>query len=81
MRRGRVNLHLLAQIQQLFGLEGYTGDTTPGQRKGNQAIDEERELGQHNRIVDDEDLEGEDADDIDNDQIDGIVAFVTSLSS
>lgn len=77
-RRRHVNALLLAQIRQVFDLNGFTGDRTLGHRKGCQTVQEVGELGwgDHN---DDDDTEGEDADDIENDQINGILDFVTSL--
>ena len=77
-RRRRVNALLLAQIQQVFDLDEFTGNRTPGHRKGRQAFQEVGELVRHD-YVEGEDAEGEDADDAENDQINSILDFVTSL--
>ena len=77
-RRKRVNALLLAQIQQVFGLDGFTGTTTLGRRKGGQCVREDEELvedeGDH---AEDDDAEGED--DVESNQINGILDFLTSL--
>jgi len=78
VRRRRVNTLLLGQVQQIFSLDGFTGDRAPGRRKGSQAVQEVMEL-EHCNHIDGDDAEGEDIDDVENDQIDGIVNFVTSL--
>jgi len=78
VRRRRVNALLSGQIQQLFDLDGFTGDRTVGCRKGGQAVLRDEGLG-YNCTDDDDDAEGEEADDIENDQIDGILDFVASL--
>ena len=77
-RRRRVNALLLAQIQQVFDLDGFTGDRRLGYRKGHQAVQEVGELEGHD-YVEGEDAEGEDADDAENDQINSILDFVMSL--
>ena len=77
-RRGRVNALLLAQIQQVFSLDGFTGTTTLGHRKGSQCSREDNELGGGD-YTDDHDAEGEDADDMENNQINSILDFLTSL--
>ena len=77
-RRRRVNAQLLGQIQQVFDLDGFTGDRTLGHRKGSQVTQEDGELCRYDN-VDDDDAESEDADDIENDQINSILDFVTSL--
>ena len=73
-----VNALLLAQIQQVFDLDGFTGNRRLGYRKGRQAVPEVGELERHD-YVDGEDAEGEDADNAENDQIYSILDFVTSL--
>lgn len=78
IRRRRVNDLLLGQIQQVFNLDGFTGDRTLGRRKGSQTVQGAGELGRHD-CVDSDDAEGEDGDDIENDQINGILDFVSSL--
>jgi hypothetical protein len=78
VRRRHVNALLLGQIQQVFDLDGFTGDRTRGCRKGAQVVQANGELGSYDRVEGD-DGEGEDADDIENDQINGILDFVTSL--
>ena len=77
-RRRRVNAQLLGQIQQVFDLDGFTGDGTLGRRKGSQVTREDGEPCRYND-VDDNDTGSEDADDIENDQINSILDFVTSL--
>jgi len=76
--RRRVNTLLLGQIQRTFDLDGFTGDRTLGCRKGSRVSREDEELGKYGH-ADSDDMEGEDADDIENDQINGILDFVTSL--
>ena len=78
VRRKHVNVLLLQQIQQIFDLDGFMGSKTLGRRKGNPAVQEETEVERCGQISND-DLEGEDVDDVDNDQIDGILDFVASL--
>ena len=73
-----VNALLLAQIQQVFDLDGFTGTKMLGRRKGHQAVQEDGELGRYDH-VDGDDAEGEDADDNENDQINSILDFVTNL--
>jgi hypothetical protein len=73
-----VNALLLGQIQKVFNLDGFTGDRTIGCRKGTQPIQVDGELGSYDHVEGD-DGEGEDADDVENGQIDGILDFVTSL--
>ena len=63
--RGRVNTLLLAQIQQVFSLDGFTGATTLGHRKGSQCSQEAKELGGGN-YTDDHDAESKDADDMES---------------
>ena len=75
--RRRVNALLLSQIRHIFKLDGFTGNKTPGHRKGHQAVEEGEELGGDNHV--DDDSEGEEADDIEDNQINGILDFVTSL--
>ena len=77
-RRRHVSAQLLGQIQQVFDLDGFTGDRTLGRRKGSQVTQEDGELCRYDN-VDDDDAESEDADDIENDQINSILDFVTSL--
>jgi hypothetical protein len=77
-RRKHVNSLLLGQIQQVFHLDGFTGDATRGCRKGSQLVREDGELGGHDH-VDDEDPEDEDADDIEHNQVNGILDFLTNL--
>jgi len=78
VRRRQVNALLLGQIQQVFDLDGFTGDRTLGCRKGTRVVQVDRELGSYDHVEGDNG-EGEDADDVENDQIDGILDFVTSL--
>ena len=77
-RRKRMNALLLGQIQQVFNLHEFTGNKTLGRRKGHQFVGEDGELGRYDH-ADDDDINDEDADDIENDQINGILDFVTSL--
>ena len=77
-RRRRVNAQLLGQIQQVFDLDGFTGDRTLGRRKGSRVTREDGEPCRYDD-VDDDDTGSEDADDIENDQINSILDFVTSL--
>ena len=77
-RRRRVNALLLGRIQQTFDLDGFTGEKTLGHRKGSQVTRDGGELGRYDN-VDSDDAEGEDVDDIENDQVNGILDFVTSL--
>lgn len=82
-RRRRVNALLLGQIQGIFGLKGFTGNRKLGCRKGTQDVlgDEEYESGDH--VVDDDDdddgRDGGDVDDVEKDQLNGIIDFVASL--
>jgi len=78
VRRRRVNVLLLQQIQQIFDLDGFTGSKTLGRRKGSPAVREEKEVERCDQTGGD-DLEGDDVDDVDNEQIDGILDFVASL--
>ena len=78
LRRRHVNSLLLGQIQQVFCLDGFTGDRTVGRRKGGQPIRGEGGAEWCGKVDGDE-AEDDDADDIDNDQINGILDFVTSL--
>ena len=73
-----MNAQLLGQIQQVFDLDGFMGDRTLGRRKGSQVTQEDGELCRYDN-VDDDDAKSEDADDIENDQINSILDFVTSL--
>lgn len=77
VRCHHVNGMLLGQIHQIFDLDGFMGDRTWGHRKGHQSI----LVGGGLELFGDadEDAEGEDADDVDNDQINGRLDFVTSL--
>ncbi|KAF9789733.1 hypothetical protein BJ322DRAFT_1001037 [Thelephora terrestris] len=77
LRRRRVNGMLLGQVQQIFDLDGFTGDRTRGRRKGHQFT--QGDAAEWYGDADNEDTEGEDVGDVDNDQIDGILNFVTSL--
>ena len=77
-RRRRVNALLLGRIQQIFDLDGFTGDRTLGHRKGSRVAREDGELGRYDNN-DGDDTEDEDIDDIENDQVNGILDFVTSL--
>ena len=80
LHRRRVNALLLGQIQQVFNLGGFTGDATLGHRKGSQFVQADSEVGKYDSIDgDDAEGEGEDADDVESDQINGILDFVTSL--
>lgn len=75
-RRRRVNALLLGQIQQVFDLDGFIGDRTLGRRKDSQATQVDGELEKYDSEDGDE---AEDVDDVENDQINGILDFVTSL--
>jgi hypothetical protein len=77
-RRKRVNSLLLGQIQHVFHLDGFTGDATRGCRKGSQLVREDGELGGHDH-TDNEDPEDEDADDIESNQVNGILDFLSNL--
>jgi len=76
VRRRRVNTLLLGQIQQVFDLDEFTGNKSLGCRKGSQGAQVDREL---EKCDSEDDDETEDADDVANDQINGILDFVTSL--
>jgi len=76
-RRRQVNALLLGQLQRVFDLDGFTGDRTLGCRKGTR-VQVDGKLGSYEHVEGD-DGEGEDADDVENGQIDGILDFVTSL--
>ena len=77
-RRKRVNALLLAQIQQVFSLDGFTGTTTLGRRRGGQCVREDEELGEdEGDHAEDDYAEGED--DVESNQINGILDFLTSL--
>ncbi|KAI9059666.1 hypothetical protein FKP32DRAFT_1614124 [Trametes sanguinea] len=52
-RRKRVNTRLLAVITQIHDLDGYTGETTPGQRKGGARVQAD------SRAADAQDVSGE----------------------
>jgi hypothetical protein len=78
VRRRQVNAQLLGRVQRIFDLDGFSGDRTLGCRKGTQVVRVDGESGSYNHVEGD-DGEGEDADDVENDQIDGILDFVTSL--
>jgi len=71
-----VNALLLGQIQQVFDLDGFTGNRTLGCRKGSQATQVDSEL---ERCDSEDGNETEDADNVESDQINGILDFVTSL--
>jgi len=66
------------KFNRTFDLDGFTGDRTLGCRKGTRVLREDGELGRYDHADVDE-TEGEDVDDIENDQINGILDFVTSL--
>ena len=92
-RRRRVNGLLLERIRCTFTLDGFTGSKTVGSRKGDHSLcmggletSAACDYTIGNR--DDDDLQGgeglkegdgEDIDDVDTDQIDGLITFVTSL--
>ena len=75
-RRRRVNALLLGQIQQVFDLDGFTGNRMLGRRKDSQAARADGELERYDSEDGDE---AEDTDDMENDQISGILDFVMSL--
>ena len=70
-RRRRVNTLLLERIQQVFDLDGFTGDRTLGRRKGSQVIREDEIPGRYDHAEGD-DAEGEDVDEIEHDQVNGV---------
>ena len=72
----RVNTLLLGQIQQVFDLDKFTGNKSLGCRKGSQGAQVDGEL---EKCDSEDDDETEDADDVANNQINGILDFVTSL--
>ena len=72
-----VNALLMGQIRHIFNLDGFTGSRTPGHRKSDQDVQGDEELGRYDHV--DDDSESEEGEDIENDQIDGILDFVTSL--
>jgi len=85
--RRHVNSLLLERITCTFALDGFTGNRTLGLRKGGSSLcmDDLGELGSGSYAVEDDDNdelkegEAEDIDEIDTDQIDGLITFVTSL--
>jgi len=92
-RRRRVNALLLERIRCTFALDGFTGSKMVGSRKGDHSLctggprtlpgcDYTIGSDDDDDLRDDEGLKegnGEDIDDIDTDQIDGLITFVTSL--
>ena len=85
IRRRRVNALLLERISSTFALDGFTGCKTLGLRKGcsGSCASSLGMLASAGYVIgDDDDLKGgdaEDIDDVDTDQIDGLITFVTSL--
>ena len=85
-RRRRVNALLSEQIRSTFALDGFTGSKTCGSRKGSSSpcTGGLGILASCDHVIEDDgdsDLKGdaEDIDDVDTDQIDGLITFVTSL--
>ena len=83
-RRRRVNFLLLGHIQQILGLDGFTGNATTGRRKGCRAVAttglEQPVL--HLQVPGDDDLkecDGEEIEDGETDQVDGLLDFVAKL--
>ena len=78
-RRRRVNALLLGQVQRIFGLKGFTGDRALGRRKGGQdSLGDEQESGD-GFVDDDGGGDGGDVDDVEKDQLNGIIDFVANL--
>lgn len=83
-RRRRINSLLLGHIEQIFDLDGYTGSRTVGCKKGCRATVEgtlERPA-YHWQAGGGDDLkegDGEEIDDGETNQVDGLLDFVTKL--
>ena len=83
-RRRRVNSLLLDHIQQIFDLDGYTGSRTIGCKKGcrTAAVGILERQVRHWQAVegdDSKDSDGEEIDDGETNQVDGLLDFVTGL--
>ena len=81
-RRRRVNFLLLGHIQQILNLDGFTGGTT-GRRKGCHAV-ATAGLGQpvfHLQVPEDDlkECDGEEIEEGETDQVDGLLDFVAKL--
>ncbi|KAF9778551.1 hypothetical protein BJ322DRAFT_1014134 [Thelephora terrestris] len=83
-----VNAFLLERIRCTFGLDGFTGSRTLGSRKGTHpsCVDVGKLAGYGYVIGDDDDdvdglkdVGGEEIDEADTDQLDGLITFVSSL--
>ena len=88
VRRCRVNALLLERIGYIFSMDGFTGSKLPGSRKGSgsPSVDVGTLAGCTYTIGgggdDDEGLKdggGEDIDEADTNQLDGLINFVSSL--
>lgn len=80
--RRRVNNTLLVRISQIFELKGYTGETTAGVRKGSIPVDSH--IGSifesEKSVVDEEEAEGVEPDEEDEEQLAGLVDYISNLA-
>lgn len=87
-RRRRINAHILARLQDIYVLKGFTGDTNVGVRKGSipadhsssstiedLLVDERWQLDSDNR----DDGDDIDADDAVTEEIGGLVNYIADL--
>jgi hypothetical protein len=90
LRRRGVNHQILARISQTYALKGFTGDPTPGVRKGTEQADsmdvdasqtlEANEMARQLDADDDEPDGDLDEDDEGADEIGGLVDYISNLT-
>lgn len=78
-RRKGVNEQILARIYQIYALEGFTGIPSPGTRKGATPRGSEETNLMANNGDDEEQIEDEEGEDLFNDDIGGLVDYISNL--
>lgn len=81
LRRRRFNDALLVRIFQIFDLKGYTGEKTPGVRKGSMLVDSHTDVNVgEGSVVNNEELEAAEPDDEDEEVLGGLVDYISNLA-